>query len=67
MKSYCAAGVANSTAELYAFDLLELDAKDLRSEPIERRKDAFHQLLGKGRPGVLTIQRIDVAATIFAS
>jgi ATP-dependent DNA ligase len=37
------------SAQLYAFDLLELDGRDLRGEPIERRKEALNQLLGKDR------------------
>jgi bifunctional non-homologous end joining protein LigD len=52
------------SAQLYAFDLLELDGEDLRSEPIERRKDALNQLLGKDRPGLLISQAIDAPADI---
>jgi bifunctional non-homologous end joining protein LigD len=32
---------------LYAFDLLELDGKDMRREPIEHRKSALARLLAK--------------------
>jgi len=35
-------------ALLYAFDLLELDGADLRSEPIEVRKATLATLLDKG-------------------
>src|SRR5689334_13512878 len=52
------------SAQLYAFDLLEIDGEDLRGEPIERRKDALHQLLGNDRPGLLTSQRIHAAADL---
>jgi bifunctional non-homologous end joining protein LigD len=34
-----------ASAQLYAFDLLELDGEDLRGGPIERRKDALTQVL----------------------
>jgi hypothetical protein len=40
-----------ASAQLYAFDLLELDGQDLRREPIERRKEELHQLLGRDRAG----------------
>ncbi len=34
------------SAQLYAFDLLELDGEDLRREPIEARKAALAKLIG---------------------
>jgi bifunctional non-homologous end joining protein LigD len=37
---------------LSAFDLLELDGKDLRREPLEARKAALSQLLTKAAPGL---------------
>ena len=37
---------------LYAFDLIELDGTDLRSEPIERRKAALAKLLRRAKPGL---------------
>jgi ATP-dependent DNA ligase len=37
---------------LYAFDLLELDGKDLRREPIERRKVLLIRLLAKASVGL---------------
>lgn len=37
----------NPAAILYAFDLIELDGRDLRREPIERRKAALTRLLGR--------------------
>jgi bifunctional non-homologous end joining protein LigD len=39
-------------AFLYAFDLLELNGKDLRREPIEVRKATLASILRKNRPGV---------------
>jgi len=41
-----------ASAQLYAFDLLELDGEDLRGEPIERRKEALNQVLGRDRAGL---------------
>jgi bifunctional non-homologous end joining protein LigD len=37
---------------LYAFDLLELDGKDLRREPLERRKVLLMRLLARARVGL---------------
>ena len=37
---------------LYAFDLLELDGRDLRSEPLEARKNALIRLLANTMPGL---------------
>jgi ATP-dependent DNA ligase len=51
-------------AQLYAFDLLELDGDDLRGEPIESRKATLQQLLGKDRAGLLISQVIDAAADV---
>jgi hypothetical protein len=42
-----------ASAQLYAFDLLELDGEDLRGGPIERRKDELTQLQGRDRVGLL--------------
>src|SRR6267142_5349222 len=59
-----------ASAQLYAFDLLELDGEDLRGEPIERRKHALTQLLGKDRAGLLispsTLQLIS-PSNLFAN
>jgi bifunctional non-homologous end joining protein LigD len=52
------------SAQLYAFDLLELDGEDLRGEPIESRKATLQQLLGKDRTGLLISQLIDAAADV---
>jgi len=49
----------HAAAQLYAFDLLELDGRDLRGEPIEKRKAALDRLLGKDRAGLLMSQPID--------
>lgn len=37
-------------ATLFAFDLLELRGKDLRDEPIEKRKEKLRKLLATGGP-----------------
>jgi bifunctional non-homologous end joining protein LigD len=52
------------SAQLYAFDLLELDGEDLRTAPIEHRKNALHRLLRNDRAGLLISQPIDVAADV---
>jgi bifunctional non-homologous end joining protein LigD len=38
---------------LCAFDLLELDGRDLRSTPLEDRKRTLARLIGKPRPGIV--------------
>ena len=52
------------SAQLYAFDLLELDGEDLRREPIEARKHALTRLLGKDRAGLLISRPIEATADI---
>ena len=37
---------------LYAFDLLQLDSRDLRREPIEDRKAELARLLRRAKPGL---------------
>jgi bifunctional non-homologous end joining protein LigD len=51
-------------AQLYAFDLLELDGDDLGGAPIEQRKHALNRLLGKDRAGLLISHPIDAPADI---
>ena len=46
-------------AFLYAFDLLELDGKDLRREPIEVRKATLASILRKSRPGVRLSEHLE--------
>jgi bifunctional non-homologous end joining protein LigD len=46
-------------AFLYAFDLLELDGRDLRSEPWARRRAALAQLLADAEPGVRLCEHIE--------
>jgi bifunctional non-homologous end joining protein LigD len=43
---------ADSAVFLFAFDLLELDGRDLRREPLEVRKATLASVLRKVRPGV---------------
>jgi bifunctional non-homologous end joining protein LigD len=43
---------------LYAFDLIELDGKDLRREPIEQRKTALAQLLRGAKLGLQLSEHI---------
>ena len=50
------------SAQLYGFDLLELDGEDLRGQPIETRKAALKRLLVKDRAGLLIIQPFDAPA-----
>src|SRR5215475_9113846 len=52
------------SAQLYAFDLLELDGEDLRGEPIEVRKRALTRLLVRLRAGLLIGQPIDAPADV---
>jgi bifunctional non-homologous end joining protein LigD len=43
---------------LYAFDLIELNGKDLRREPIEQRKTALAKLLRRAKPGLLINEHV---------
>jgi bifunctional non-homologous end joining protein LigD len=54
-------------AFLYAFDLLELNATDLRREPIEVRKATLASILRKSRPGVRLNEHLehDCGLTVF--
>jgi bifunctional non-homologous end joining protein LigD len=47
------------TAFLYAFDLLELNGRDLRREPIEDRKAALAKLALNAKPGLQLSQHLD--------
>jgi ATP-dependent DNA ligase len=54
-------------AFLYAFDLLQLDGRDLRREPIEARKTALAKLIRKAGPGLQLSEHLDQhdAALVF--
>ena len=52
---------------LYAFDLIELDGADLRSEPIERRKAALATLLRRTKPGLKLSEHLIEAEVMSCS
>jgi bifunctional non-homologous end joining protein LigD len=52
------------TVFLYAFDLIELDGRDLRREPIESRKTALVKLLRKADYGIFLNEHVDEEAAI---
>jgi ATP-dependent DNA ligase len=56
-----------STVFLYAFDLLQLDGRDLRREPIEVRKAALAKLIRGAGPGLQLSEHLDGHddATVF--
>lgn len=55
-----------SEAMLYAYDLLELDGRDLRELPLGDRKKQLARLLGKRRIGIVMSAHTDEdGATIF--
>ena len=45
-------------AFLYAFDLIELDGRDLRNEPWARRRDALVRILAKADAGIQLSEHI---------
>src|SRR5262249_37863413 len=52
-------------AVLFTFDLLELDGRDLRGEPIEYRKGALGQLL-RGAPSPLRlVDHLEIEGAVF--
>jgi bifunctional non-homologous end joining protein LigD len=59
--------VNDASVFLYAFDLIELDGKDLRREPTENRKAALAKLLRSGKPGIRLVEHLefDDGAMIF--
>ena len=50
---------AHASAVLCAFDLLELDGKDLRREPIEKRKALLAKLLKRGNLSIVLNEHFD--------
>jgi bifunctional non-homologous end joining protein LigD len=54
------------TVFLFAFDLIELDGRDLRREPIESRKTALVKLLRRSDYGIFSNEHVeDEAAVVF--
>jgi bifunctional non-homologous end joining protein LigD len=54
------------TVFLYAFDLIELEGRDLRKDPIEKRKSALVKLLRKADYGIFLSEHIeDEASVVF--
>ena len=51
-------------ATLCAFDLIEIDGRDLRRQPIEDRKLTLQRLLRKQHPGIALNQHFDVEGAI---
>ena len=51
-------------AMLCAFDLIEIDGRDLRRQPIEDRKLVLKKLLGKSHPGIAFNRHFDVEGAI---
>ena len=49
----------DQAAILCAFDLIELDGKDLRRSPIEQRKASLVHLVGARHPGIVVNQHYD--------
>jgi ATP-dependent DNA ligase len=54
-------------AFLWAFDLLELDGEDLRSQPLLERKGALRRLLSRSKTGIQFVDQLDGdGAEVFA-
>jgi bifunctional non-homologous end joining protein LigD len=54
----------NRTSFLYAFDLIELDGRDLRRESIEVRKTALAKLLRRADYGIFLTEYVEDEAEI---
>jgi bifunctional non-homologous end joining protein LigD len=53
-------------AFMWAFDLIEHNGADLRSQPLERRKSALAKLLARARDGILFNEHLaDDGAVVF--
>ena len=53
-----------NAATICAFDLIEIDGRDLRQQPIEERKHVLKWLLTKSRPGIANNRHYDVEGSI---
>jgi bifunctional non-homologous end joining protein LigD len=51
-------------ATICAFDLIEIDGRDMRKQPIEERKHVLKWLLGKSHPGISYNRHFDVEGAI---
>jgi bifunctional non-homologous end joining protein LigD len=56
-------GGANIIA--YAFDLLFLDGRDLRPQPLSERRQALEELIGKGEGAIYLSEQIDADGAAF--
>jgi bifunctional non-homologous end joining protein LigD len=54
----------DQTVFLYAFDLIELDGRDLRREPLETRKAVLAKLLRNADYGIFLNEHVDDEASI---
>jgi bifunctional non-homologous end joining protein LigD len=63
----CFSCIGAPDAFLYAFDLLELDGRDLRNEPWSRRRALLERLLVDADPGIRLCEHIEDAdsAVVF--
>jgi len=59
LRSRRCAGGERTRGCVYAFDLLELDGKDVRREPYEVRKATLASVLRQGRPGLRINEHLD--------
>jgi len=59
LRSRRCAGGERTRGCVYAFDLLELDGKDMRREPYEVRKATLASVLRQGRPGLRINERLN--------
>ena len=59
LRSRRCAGGERTRGCVYAFDLLELDGKDMRREPYEVRKATLASVLRQGRPGLRINEHLD--------
>ena len=53
-----------NAATICAFDLVEIDGRDLRQQPIEERKHVLEWLLTKSHPGIANNRHYDVEGSI---
>ena len=51
-------------ATICAFDLIEIDGRDMRQQPIEERKHVLKWLLTKSHPGITYNRHFDVEGAI---
>jgi bifunctional non-homologous end joining protein LigD len=61
----CIANACDELVFLYAFDLLEMNGEDYRTEPLEKRKAKLEKLLTKRTDGIMFNEHLSAEGAII--